>query len=316
MKFCPISYEPIEENTLYHQKGLNILSPKLTTLSPLPFTASQLRQEAMNRASKLSIQGVQAKLSARLHVRENRFELVDTSGTFILKPASDTWPELPANEALTMTLAKHFGLNVPLHGLLFDQEGAPVYFIKRFDRYGKNKKYAVEDFAQLTHKTRETKYNSTLEKVSKVIDQYATFPKEQHIDLLRRILFCFCTGNEDMHLKNFSLIQRDDTIYLSPVYDFLNTTIALVNPMEEMALPLNGKKNKLLFADFFDYFARDYLKISPRVIERITQEIPRIQVLCEYYLPRSYLSQHMKERYQNLVHERISKFLGIKNLTT
>ena len=131
--FCPISFEPLKEGERYHQKGLNHLSYKLKDLHPLPFSSQELRYEAMNRASKLSIQGVQPKLSARLNIQKNQFDLVDNYGTFILKPSSDMWPELPANEAITMTIAKHYGLDVPLHGLLFDKEGEPVYFIKRFE---------------------------------------------------------------------------------------------------------------------------------------------------------------------------------------
>jgi serine/threonine-protein kinase HipA len=207
MKYCPISYEHIEGDARYHRKGLNLLNSKLETLIPLSLNAQQLRQEAMNSASKLSIQGVQAKLSARLNVHKNCFDIVDQNGTFILKPASDTWPELPANEAVTMTLAQKFGLETPIHGLIFDASNEPVYFVKRFDRYGKGRKYAIEDFAQLTEKTRETKYNSSTEKLVKVIDSFTTFPKHQRIELFKRVLFCFCTGNEDMHLKNFSLIH-------------------------------------------------------------------------------------------------------------
>lgn len=304
--FCPISYEPLEKNERYHQKGLNQLSYHLKSLNALSFSAKELRIEAMNRASKMSIQGVQPKLSARLNSTQSCFDIVDSNGTFILKPESDTWPELPANEALTMTLAKYFGLIVPLHGLLFDRDENPVYFIKRFDRFGKTQKYAVEDFAQLSNQTRETKYNSSCERVVKIINQFTTFPAEQRIELMRRLIFCFCTGNEDMHLKNFSLIQKDDKSMISPVYDFLNTTIALKNPIEEMALPLHGKKNKINHLDIFIYFGKEILKISDTILYKIQSDILKIIDGCDYFLPRSYLTKEMKEAYRDLIQKRTS----------
>lgn len=49
-----------------------------------------------------------------------------------------------------------------------------------------------------------------------------------------------------MHLKIFSIIRRQDVITLSPAYDLLNTTIVLSRPGKELALPLNGKRNRLL----------------------------------------------------------------------
>ncbi|MFC7671206.1 HipA domain-containing protein [Hymenobacter humi] len=58
------------------------------------------------------------------------------------------------------------------------------------------------------------------------------------------MLFSFLTGNADMHLKNFSLLQTPGLGYnLAPAYDLVAT--ALVNPAdpEELALTLNGKRS-------------------------------------------------------------------------
>lgn len=309
MKYCPISDEPLLDSKHYHEKGLRKLDSRLKNLHLLPFSSHELRQEAMARATKLSIQGVQPKLSAALNIGAEVFELVDSKGTFILKPESDLWPELPANEALTMTLAKAVGFETPLHGLLFDQDEKPVYFIQRFDRHGKNTKYAIEDFAQLSNQTRETKYNSSCEQLIKVINQFTTFPQEQLVELLKRLIFCFCTGNEDMHLKNFSLIQKNGISKLSPIYDFLNTTIALKTSLEEIAIPLHGKKNKLTARDFFIYFGKEKLKLSNAILRKIQNEIPKIQIACDYFLPKSYLSSKMQESYQTILQKRIATLM-------
>src|SRR5882724_11657416 len=112
----------------------------------------------------------------------------------------------------------------------------------------------MEDFAQLSGASRDTKYESSMEKVAKVIDAYCTFPVIEQIKLFQRVLFSFLVGNEDMHLKNFSLITRKTgRVDLSPAYDFVNSTIALPNAKEEMALPIRGKRSNLTRSDIFDY---------------------------------------------------------------
>lgn len=242
MKRCPITYEIIADQASYSKNGLRLLSPQLKNLNPLALSADEQRQEAIMRVGKMSIQGIQKKLSAQLKIKEERFEIVDQYGRFILKPQSNIYAELPENEAISMSLAKTIGLEVPIHGLVYSKDNSMTYFIKRFDRLGHNKKLALEDFAQLLGEDRYTKYESSMEQVIKVIEKFCTFPKIEFVKLFKLTLFNFLIGNEDMHLKNFSLITRDQKIMLSPVYDLLNSTIAMGSAKEEIALPLNGKK--------------------------------------------------------------------------
>ncbi len=150
MKYCPITYDMIDEQETYSQRGLHLLSPQLNHLQPLELSADEQRQEAIARVGKMSVQGVQKKLSAQLKIKKECFELVDQCGHYILKPQSDLYPQLPENEAITMSLAKIVGLDVPIHGLIYSKDNSMTYFIKRFDRAGHNKKLALEDFAQLS----------------------------------------------------------------------------------------------------------------------------------------------------------------------
>lgn len=165
MKRCPITYESIPDEENYSRQGLRLLAPPLKALGPLDLSAHEQRQKAIDCVGKMSIQGVQKKLSARLNIKERHFDLVDTNGRYILKPPSDIYPELPENEAITMTLAATIGLEVPVHGLVYAKDNSMTYFIKRFDRAGHNKKLAVEDFAQLSGEDRHTKYKSSMEQV-------------------------------------------------------------------------------------------------------------------------------------------------------
>jgi serine/threonine-protein kinase HipA len=300
---CPISYEPLPEGITYSTNGLRLLNRNLKSLALLEFTAEQQRQEAISRAGKMSIQGLQSKLSAVLRVSGGRFEIVDQRGRFILKPQSLDFPELPENEDLTMKMAAAVAIEVPTHGLLRSIDGSFTYFIKRFDREGR-RRLPVEDFAQLSGGARDTKYDSSMEKVASVIEQYCTFPVIERMKLLERTLFSFLIGNEDMHLKNFSLITRKQKVEFTPAYDFLNTTIALKNPNEELALPLKGKKSNLTRNDLLNYFAQERLQLNENIIRevmsRFAAAIPRWRDLLE----QSFLSKDMKEKYTAVLAQR------------
>jgi serine/threonine-protein kinase HipA len=201
MNRCPITYEPLPDGATYSQRGLKLLNRNLRSLAALEFTAQQQRQETLNRAGKMSIQGLQLKLSVVLRITEGRFEVVNRGGQYILKPQSLDFPELPENEDVTMRMAAAVGIEVPVHGLIRSRDGAFTYFIQRFDREGWDR-LPVEDFAQLSGESRETKYDSSMEKVGTVIDQFCTFPALERVKLFERTLFSFLVGNEDMHLTN------------------------------------------------------------------------------------------------------------------
>lgn len=307
MKRCPITYEIIVDNALYSEQGLRLLSPQLKKLEPLAYSAADQRREAIARVGKMSIQGVQPKLSARLKIKEGRFEIVDQYGQYILKPESADYPELPENEALTMSLAATIGIEVPVHGLVYSKDNKMTYFIKRFDRAGHKQKLAVEDFAQLLQLSRDTKYDSTMESIAKAVIQFCSFPKIEAVKLFKLTLFNFLVGNEDMHLKNFSLITRHQKITLSPAYDLLNTTIALPKPEEEMALRLNGKRKNLKKKDLVDYFAIERLNLNQNTVQSVMQEIKQALPGWRKLISQSFLSKSMQDKYCRLLEERCER---------
>nr|MDQ2994514.1 HipA domain-containing protein [Pseudomonadota bacterium] len=189
MRICPITYDRIADDQDYSDRGLKLLSPQLKNLKFLTFTAEELRQEAAKRADKMSIAGVQPKLSAILSVKSESFNIVDSGGRYILKPAHHVYPDVPQNEDLSMRLASVIGIEVPLHGMVYGVDGSLTYFIKRFDRRGQASKLGVEDFAQLSGQSRATKYNFSMEKIIDVVDQYATFPIVEKVKLFTRTVF-------------------------------------------------------------------------------------------------------------------------------
>ncbi|HEX2935600.1 MAG TPA: HipA domain-containing protein [Bacteroidales bacterium] len=304
MNRCPITYEPCGES-LYSEKGLRLLSPALKKLDILNLSAEELRTEAMLRASKMSIQGIQPKVSAILNIKNGCFDLVDKNGRYILKPQHHIFPELPQNEDLTMHLASVIGIDVPLHGMVYSKDNSLTYFIKRFDRKGQKDKIQVEDFAQLAGMSRDTKYNYSMEKLVKLVDDFCTFPVVEKSKLFKRVIFNYLIGNEDMHLKNFSVIVQDGKVELAPAYDFLNSTIVLKGNIEEIALPLKGKKSNLNADVLINYFGKERCGLTDKVIDKNIDEIKAKLNHWFNLIDNSFLSSEMKEEYSLLLQKRI-----------
>jgi len=309
MNRCPITYN-LCGKSLYSDKGLKLLSQNLNNLELFAYTAEEQRIEAMERATKLSIQGVQPKLSAVLNIKKCMFEIVDNGGKYILKPQHHIYPQLPENEDVTMHMAEAAGINVPLHGLIWSKDKSLTYFIKRFDRTGHKDKIPVEDFSQLALLTRDTKYDYTMEKLVKLIDTYCTFPVIEKVKLFRLVLFNFLIGNEDMHLKNYSIIRKDEKVELSPGYDLLNSTIVLKGDAEEIALSLAGKKKNLDRNVLVNYFGKERCLLTEKVINNSLQALGRAKETWYLLINTSFLSDEFKNKYISLLEKRL-KILGL-----
>ncbi len=309
MNRCPITYEPCGE-ARYSRAGLRLLSPNLEQLNDFPYDAGRQRQEAVVRAGKMSIQGVQPKLSVRLNAKAGVFVIVDQGGRFVLKPQHAVYPNLPENEGITMHLAKLCGIEVPVSGIVRSVDGSWSYFVRRFDRTGHNRKVAVEDFAQLAGLSRETKYDFSMEQLVGLLDRYCTFPAIEKVKLLKRSLFNFLVGNEDMHLKNFSLIARRGKVELAPAYDYLSTTVAYlalgrpIDTIEEIALPLQGKKRRLARSIWIGYFAKERLELPDRVIDTVLDELARAAPAWRTCIADSFLPLDHKDHYRSLLAQR------------
>lgn len=304
-KRCPITYTLLPDAQKYSQEGLRLLSRSLKRLCDLPYTAQELRYEAGQYADKLSIQGVQYKLSARLNIKAATFECVEKRGTYILKPQSDVYAHLPENEDLSMHLAKTLSIDVPVHGLVYNKDETFTYFIKRFDRSGHNRKHSVEDFAQLSNHSRRTKYQFSMERLIPVIEQFCTFPQLDKKRLFERTIFNWVIGNEDMHLKNFALITRDRIIQMAPAFDFVNSTIVLRQAKEELALPLNGKKSNLSRKDLVEYFGQDRLALPSAICNEVIERLETVSKTWPDWIEHSFLPSGLKAAYHTLVEQRL-----------
>ncbi len=279
-----------------------------TTPPALPYTEAEMNELALKIIqSQITITGVQPKLSLVIGSGESkndpkRFTIVGLWGGYILKPPTSHYHQLPEVEDLTMHLASIAKINVVPHSLIRLQSGNLAYITKRIDRIKKGKLH-MEDMCQLTQRLTEEKYNGSYEQIAKVIFKYSDNPGLDVINFFEQVVFSFLTGNADMHLKNFSLINQPGIGYsLAPAYDMVATK--LVNPadQEEMALTVNGKKRKINRSDFISAFATS--KLDSRQQQNILTKFNKYLRQWLDFIDICFLDFEMKQAYKILISER------------
>lgn len=257
--------------------------------------------------AQTSLTGVQPKLSLNLSKHEgcSRLTIVGLWGDYIFKPQTEMYPHLPENEDLTMHLAETIKIRVVPHSLIRLADGKLGYITKRIDRTNKGEKIDMEDMCQLTLHPTEYKYKGSHEQIAKVIKQYCDMPKLDLTNYMQVLLFCFVTGNNDMHLKNFSLYRPSNGYQLSPAYDLINVTIANPEDKEELALTLSGRKSNLKLDDFLRSATTMGLEenVVLRLIDNMRKAIPKWKSLIH----SSFLSEDMKDRYEQLIMSRMNR---------
>lgn len=255
--------------------------------------------------AQTSLTGVQPKLSLSLHKHEgcNRLTIVGLWGDFIFKPQTDAYPELPENEDLTMHMAEAARIKVVPHSLIRLADGSLGYITRRIDRTKKGEKIDMEDMCQLTLHPTEYKYKSSCEQIAKTIATYSSTPKLDLVNFMQVFLFSFITGNNDMHLKNFSLYRPKKLYQLTPAYDLLNIAIANPKDKEELALTLNGKKSRLKLTDFL--MASVSMGIEERITLQLIDNMRKALPTWEDLIADSFLSEEMKVAYLELIQKRL-----------
>lgn len=257
--------------------------------------------------AQTSLTGVQPKLSLNLNKHEgcSRLTIVGLWGEYIFKPQTDMYPQLPENEDLTMHLAEVIKIRVVPHSLIRLADGKLGYITKRIDRTKNGEKIDMEDMCQLTLHPTEYKYKGSHEQIAKVIKQHCDMPKLDLTNYMQVLLFCFVTGNNDMHLKNFSLYRPLNGYQLSPAYDLINVAIANPEDKEELALSLSGKKSNLKLNDFLRSATTMGLEANVvlRLIDNMRKALPKWKSLIQ----SSFLSEDMKDRYERLIMSRMNR---------
>ena len=183
-----------------------------------------------------------------------------------------------------------------------------AYITRRMDRPASGPLH-MEDMCQLTDKMTEQKYRGSMEQVGAAVLRYSSNPGFDALRLFELTLFCFLTGNADMHLKNFSLLyEADGVIRLSPAYDLLPTKLLMPRDREEMALTLNGKKNRLRPSDF-DAFGHA-LNLTDRQIANAHTRLQRNLAKARDDVPMTFISTEQQAKFKGLLEDRMTRIWG------
>ena len=309
---CLYCYKPLLEN---EQDFHAVCTKKMFGTNQAPqidFNLKDLEKLAKEIVVRsIAITGVQPKLSLDLEKHRNqisRLTIVGLYGNYILKPPSKEYRELPQNEDLTMHLANIVKIKVAQHCLIRLHSGELAYITKRFDR-SKKSKIAVEDFCQLSENLTEHKYRGSIEKVAKITNKYTTNKGLEILRLFELVLFCYLTGNADMHLKNFALLENTFGEYeLAPAFDLLSTALVIPDDKEESALTINGKKSRITKGDF-DTLASS-MDINEKVIFRIYNKFNSVLPTWIEFIKQSYLSKAMQDKYIQLIKAKHQSLFG------
>ena len=271
----------------------------------------KIANENVNKG--MTIPGVQKKISVHLS-KDNKYRLtiVGYPNGYILKPQSDDYMDLPEAEYLCMQMAKEIGIETVKNGLI-KIKNQYAYITKRLDRgiIRKNNDeiinlYAMEDFCQLSGRLTNDKYKGSYEQCAKIIGKYSCRPGLDMAEFFLRLVFCFVTGNSDMHLKNFSLIEKkpkDRNYVLSPAYDLLPVNIIIPEDDEEMALMMCGRKKNFHRKHFLEFAENISIQknAAERMIKKIVSHLDVFIKMCD----ESFISQEMKESMKELMIKRV-----------
>jgi len=308
-KKCLYCYKPLDETIVgdfHEQCSLAFFGTKQPPV--FEHSLEQMVELAKNVVERsVAVPGVQPKLSLSIITNaiqdgtKGRLTVVGAlGGNYIFKPPSEHFSEMPENEHLTMRIAEAFGINTVQSSLIRLQSGELSYITKRIDRTETGEKIHMLDMFQITEAF--DKYKSSMEKIGKALDEFSDNTLLDKVYFLELAIFSFLTGNNDMHLKNFSMIHLAETWTLAPAYDLLN--VAIVNPddTEELALTLEGKKKKLKWEHFKKLGIN--LGLNEKQIKGIAKRFQKNKPITHQWIDNSFLSDAFKEKYNALLEER------------
>lgn len=308
MSKCLYCYQELKGANDFHDRCA-IIFFGVNKAPILDYTFDQMSLLAKNVVERsISVPGVQAKLSMSLindlTSDNKRLTVVGAlGGNYIFKPPNTNYPEMPENEHLTMRIAEAFGINTVPSTLIRLKSGELSYLTKRIDRKLDGTKIHMLDMFQITEAF--DKYRSSMERIGKAIGIYTNNTLLDKLYFFEVTLFSFITGNNDMHLKNFSMIQTNSGWALAPAYDLLN--VAIVNPQdtEELALTISGKKKKFTRTNFKEFGLS--LGLTSKQVVGTFNRFQKHKKEAFTWVENSFLSDNMKINYLKILEERYKR---------
>lgn len=278
----------------------------------LPYQLSEMEQLAKEAAElSITVPGVQPKLSLGWLKDElknghnGRLTIMDAlDGQFILKPQNAEYSQMPENEHLTMKLAELFKIQTVPSNMIRLASGELCFITKRIDRNADGTKNHMIDFLQILEL--DDKYKGTMETLGKTIGELSANTLIDKLRFFEATVFNYIVGNNDMHLKNYSMFLSEVGWVLAPFYDFINVKLILPEDKEDIALMLGGKKrnfNKV----YFNRFA-EVLQLNEKQIQAVYKRLKKWQPEAIELIDSSFLEESAKSEYKKLISERVKVF--------
>lgn len=303
---CMICLGHLEGGAAYHPRCVRRMFGT-RAMPSLDLDLAKLHTFALAMVGRTSLSGVQRKISLGLDVDRTTLQVEVERTRYILKPATDVYPALPENEHVTMRIAQLCRIDIPECGLLRLTDGSLAYIVARFDRPPQAGKLRQEDLCQLAGKPPRDKYDGSAELCARLVRRHAAEPLVELLKLYRMLLFCWWTGNGDMHLKNFSLLADEEGLQrLSPGYDLVCTQLVIAD--DPLALPIGGKQDGLTRHTWLDF--ADYCNLPSAVAERELAAMAAAAGPACNLLERSALSHDMKTAYAELLGRRAGQLIS------
>lgn len=325
-EYCKISLKKLtgkQNKPSYHNTEFRALFGSMKVNPCLPFSRSEFFQSSKQNTQGMSISGVQQKLSLK---KNEKHELVVTAegGEYILKPSPEAYPNAAENEHAAMQVSQLMGIDTAQCGLVTFEGGELVYITKRFDRHPDGSKLHQEDLMQCADLPSDNKYDLTYEEAGKLIDKVTHGKQATVLDFVRRVILAYVTGNDDLHLKNFSVQRLPDNT--SPYYDKLTPNYDCLfcdafNDEEKgmglLALGLlhDAEEDGEYFTDMYSHYGYytgyDFLELGRRLglqekpIRTFIAKLKTNQKKITDLISHSYMPDVMKDRATQLVESRI-----------
>lgn len=280
----------------------------------LDYTMSEMAELAKEVVeSSVTVPGVQPKLSLGFiknvlqDGNKGRLTVMGAlGGNYILKPQNEIFPQMPENEQLTMRIAELCGISVVPSTLIRLKSGELSYLTKRIDRTETGEKIHMLDMFQILEAF--DKYKNSVEKVEKAVAEHSSNTLLDLLRLFEVVIFCYITGNNDMHLKNFSLLLSNQNWTLAPAYDLLNVSLHIPEDTEETALTIGGKKRKLTKSDFVNLGLS--FQLTEKQIFKTFERFIKVEKKLKKEIKSSFLSSENQMKYIELLETRLNLFKG------
>ncbi|MGM5470641.1 HipA domain-containing protein [Flavobacteriaceae bacterium LMO-SS05] len=308
MSSCLACHKPLASGDhQYHPACLARFWESDTPVFRLDYDVSQINELAEeNVAQRIIVTGVQPKLSMGFTktATEERLTIVGAlNGRYILKPPYSAYPQMPELEALCMLMTQACGIETVPFLLLPLKGGELAYITRRIDRNAQGDKFAMEDACQFNERLTEHKYRGSYEQIAKGIIAHSKNPIKDVVHFYEQVIVSFLIGNNDMHLKNFSLIAKESNAYeLTPAYDMISAQLLLPDDLEDLALNINGKKRKLKREDFNEAMLKAH--IPEKAIENLWKRIEKGMNEWSGLIDYSFLTQERKTEFKELINKK------------